>query len=73
LIQREKWSDKKKLKYANKVVDEMEQNGEIHALYRDFSLLLKEAREGKVKGRKFDLSVKEMLTDGSPNCIIEGG
>lgn len=38
LVERDKWSQKKRQKYANKIVDAMEKDGEIkklHRLYRD--------------------------------------
>lgn len=48
ILQREKWSIRKKRDYANEVVDNMEQKGEIKALYRDFKHNLEAAREAKV-------------------------
>ena len=48
IIEREKWSVKKRSEYANKVVDGMEEKGEIRALYRDFKINLEAAREAKV-------------------------
>lgn len=47
-MQREDWSIKKRSDYANKVVDEMEEKGEIRALYRDFENQLDVARNFKV-------------------------
>lgn len=34
LVQRDKWSERKRRKYANKIVDEMDENGEIKKLHR---------------------------------------
>lgn len=48
IVEREKWSIRKKRDYANEVVDTMEQKGEIRALYRDFKHNLEAAREAKV-------------------------
>ena len=47
VVERENWSIKKRSDYANKVVDEMEEKGEIKALYRDFKINLDMARDYK--------------------------
>ena len=47
IVERENWSIKKRSDYANKVVDEMEEKGEIKALYRDFKINLDQARDYK--------------------------
>ncbi|MCJ1402019.1 hypothetical protein MMC11_005238 [Xylographa trunciseda] len=47
IIERDKWSIKKRSDYANKVVDEMEKKGEVRALYRDFKTNLDTARNYK--------------------------
>jgi hypothetical protein len=47
LAEREDWSTSKRSKYANRIVDEWEQAGEIKALYRDFKINLDFARQGK--------------------------
>ncbi|PGH31828.1 hypothetical protein GX50_05380 [[Emmonsia] crescens] len=47
ILEREHWSQKKRTKYANQVVDDMEEGGEINRLWRDFSTNLKAARETK--------------------------
>lgn len=52
ILEREKWSIKRKRNYANEIVDTMEEKGEIKALYRDFKHNLEAAREAKV--RNFD-------------------
>ena len=48
IVERENWSIKKRGDFGNKVVDEMEEKGEIKALYRDFKINLEAAREAKV-------------------------
>ncbi|KAL1969273.1 hypothetical protein VTN77DRAFT_9465 [Rasamsonia byssochlamydoides] len=47
IVERAQWSQKKKTKYANKVVDMMNESGEIQRLWRDFHLAVKAARETK--------------------------
>ncbi|MCJ1388115.1 hypothetical protein MMC18_000960 [Xylographa bjoerkii] len=47
IVERDKWSIKKRSDYANGVVDDMEQKGEIRALYRDFKNNLDTARNYK--------------------------
>lgn len=49
IIDREDWSKKRRGEFANKVVDGMEGNGEIKALYRDFKTNLEAARDAKVR------------------------
>ncbi|MCJ1281468.1 hypothetical protein MMC26_000788 [Xylographa opegraphella] len=44
VVERDRWSIKKRSDYANKVVDDMEAKGEIKALYRDFKANLDSAR-----------------------------
>ena len=48
IVDRENWGVKRRGEFANKVVDGMEEKGEIKALYRDFKLNLEAAREAKV-------------------------
>ena len=48
VVERDSWTDKKRTKYANHVVDEMEVSGEIKRLHRDFQNNLNEARDYKV-------------------------
>ena len=48
IVEREGWSIKKRREYANEVVDEMEANGHIRDLYRDFKINLDHARNAKV-------------------------
>ncbi|KAK2795532.1 hypothetical protein FQN52_005299 [Onygenales sp. PD_12] len=47
ILEREHWSQKKRTKYANQVVDSMEEDGEINRLWRDFNTNLKAARDTK--------------------------
>lgn len=47
ILEREGWSVKKKEKYANRVVDGMEQDGRMRELYREFKENLEAAREVK--------------------------
>lgn len=48
ILNREHWSQKKRTKYANEVVDAMVQAGEVDRLWRDFNLNLKTARASTV-------------------------
>lgn len=48
IVERSQWSQKKKTKYANEVVDIMDEAGEVQKLWRDFHLSLRAARESKV-------------------------
>lgn len=48
IIERENWSVKKREKYANKVVDEMEEDGRMKQLYREFKENIEAARSAKV-------------------------
>ena len=48
IVQRDRWSTKKKRDYANKIADEMEGNGKIKKLYRDFRDEIDAAREARV-------------------------
>ncbi|EDN03442.1 predicted protein [Histoplasma mississippiense (nom. inval.)] len=47
ILERERWSQKRRTKYANQVVDDMEEVAEINRLWRDFNTNLKTAREAK--------------------------
>ena len=44
ILQRESWSSKKRCEYANRVVDGMEDTGQIKALWRDWKIVLDQAR-----------------------------
>jgi len=47
IVQRDTWSTKKRRKYANKIVDRMEQEGVVAKLWRSFRDNLDEARSSK--------------------------
>ncbi|KAL9038789.1 MAG: hypothetical protein Q9180_002918, partial [Flavoplaca navasiana] len=53
ILERDRWNTKKKEKYANGVVDEMEANGQMKELYREFKQNLEIAREAKNEGNYF--------------------
>ncbi|KAL8978096.1 MAG: hypothetical protein Q9205_006241 [Flavoplaca limonia] len=53
ILERDRWNTKKKEKYANGVVDEMEANGQMKELYREFKQNLEIAREAKNEGSYF--------------------
>ncbi|KAI5307533.1 hypothetical protein KEM55_008052, partial [Ascosphaera atra] len=44
VVRREKWSTKRRTKYANKIVDMMVEVGEVNSLWRDFNNNVKIAR-----------------------------
>lgn len=48
IIERENWSVKKRQRYADEVVDEMEADGSMRDLYREFKENLAAARDVKV-------------------------
>ncbi|OJD29734.1 putative transcription factor iiic-like protein [Diplodia corticola] len=50
IVERDGWKTKKRTKYANKVVDEMQANGEIKKLWHDFRATINTAREAKQAG-----------------------
>ena len=54
IVERDNWSIKKRRDYANKVVDEMEEKGEIRRLHRDYRTQIDYALEAKVE-LAFDL------------------
>ena len=54
IVKRDGWSERKRRKRANKIVDAMEDEGKIKELYHDFKGQIKEARNSK-QGR-FDNS-----------------
>jgi len=47
IVERDSWKTKKRRKFAEKLVDEMEASGEIKRLYRDFRQEIDDAREAK--------------------------
>ena len=44
VVERDRWSVKRKCKYANEVTDQMETSGEIQSLYRDFKDEIEQAQ-----------------------------
>lgn len=48
IIERERWSTKKRTQYANDVVDGMEADGEVRVLYKEFKENLQAARDARV-------------------------
>lgn len=49
ILERERWSQKRRTKYANETVDAMEGDGEIDRLFRDFNMNVKTAKGAKVR------------------------
>lgn len=49
IVERDGWSTKKRRRYANKVVDSMENTGEIKRLHRDFRHEIEDAQNKKVR------------------------
>jgi len=47
IVQRDKWTTKKRRKYANKIVDRMEKDGDIKRLWEDFRNNIDDARNSK--------------------------
>lgn len=62
ILQREHWSQKKRTKYANEVVDAMVEAGEVDRLWRDFNLNLKTARASTVGYSHFPCSSALLIT-----------
>lgn len=52
ILERENWSTKKREKYSNDVVDEMEESGELRTLYDEFKQNLQAARTARVSETK---------------------
>jgi len=48
IVRRDRWSERKRRKHANRVVDEMESVGEVKRLYRDFKGEIDRARKERV-------------------------
>ena len=48
IVQREKWSTRRRGDLANEIVDLMEEKGEIKALHKDFKINMKSAEDAKV-------------------------
>lgn len=51
IVKRDGWSTRKRRKYANKIVDAMETDGKIKALYKDFKNEIDSARNANTAGR----------------------
>ena len=49
IVERERWSTNKRSEYANGIVDNMQSNGEMKTLYKEFKENLQAAREVKVR------------------------
>jgi len=47
IVERDSWKTKKRRKFAERVVDEMEASGEVKRLYHDFRVEIDDAREAK--------------------------
>lgn len=47
IVERDRWSTKKRRKYANKIADAMEKEGVIKDLYKSFKLEIETARDSK--------------------------
>ncbi|KAL8793976.1 MAG: hypothetical protein Q9195_003489 [Heterodermia aff. obscurata] len=56
ILQRERWSTKRKTEYANSVVDGMETNGQLRQLYKEFKENLQAARD--VRNDRYDYGRK---------------
>ena len=47
IVKRDKWNERKRRKYANQIVDDMEKQGKIKDLYHDFRSEVDKARDAK--------------------------
>jgi hypothetical protein len=61
IVERSKWSKKKLEKFANQVVDDMEEDGEIEELYKHLRLSIKEARAQQASPLTLCL-IRQLLT-----------
>lgn len=52
IVERDGWTSKKRRKYANKIADRMESEGEIKRLHRDFRSEINTAQFANVSVRK---------------------
>lgn len=48
ILERERWSSKRRTKYANEIVDSMQESNEVGKLWKDFNINVKAARETRV-------------------------
>lgn len=67
IVERERWSTKKRTQYANEVVDGMEDKGEVKMLHKEFKENLQAARDARVCLVLF--SVWEGVTDAVCSLI----
>lgn len=47
IVKRDRWSERKRRKHANKIVDDMESQGKIKSLYNEFKSEIDKARISK--------------------------
>ena len=69
IIERENWNIKKRERYSNAVVDEMETSGEMRVLYKEFKENLEAARSVRVSPARSPACM-DMLTSLRPRDII---
>lgn len=55
ILEREHMNRKKRSRLANQIVDQMDENGEIKKLWRDFHITLKTARDRQSSGELIHL------------------
>jgi len=73
IVERERWSTKKRTQYANDVVDGMEANGEVRVLYKEFKENLQAARDARVCQKCVSLLEGVIDAVHSPINIPMGG
>jgi len=61
IVERDRWSTKKRRHYANKIVDKMVEDGEIKRLHRDFKNEIEDALERQVSSKRHGI-FRTMLT-----------
>ena len=49
ILNRESWNAKRKSAYADNIIQQLQESGEVSRLYRDFKNNLNEARNAKVR------------------------
>lgn len=70
MVERNQWSQKKKSRYANEVVDMMDETGEVQSLWRDFHLNMKAARETKVGRNHLQPSIRKKNNKSQSSMLI---
>lgn len=70
VVERNQWSQKKKSRYANEVVDMMDETGEVQSLWRDFHLNMKAARETKVGRNHLQPSIRKKNNKSQSSMLI---